>query len=67
MQNHLLFLHDLRVPATNNEAERLLRNYKRKQAQARDIQKFREHRLPLPMHEQAGESVRKNSSRKTLH
>ena len=50
MQNHLLFLHDLRVPATNNEAERLLRNYKRKQAQARDIQKFREHRLPLPMH-----------------
>ena len=53
MQNHLLFLHDLRVPATNNEAERLLRNYKRKQAQARDIQKFREHRLPLPMHEHA--------------
>lgn len=34
MENHLLFLHDLRVPATNNEAERLLRNYKRKQAQA---------------------------------
>ena len=33
MENHLLFLHDLRVPATNNEAERLLRNYKRKQAQ----------------------------------
>ena len=33
MQNHLLFLHDFRVPATNNEAERLLRNYKRKQAQ----------------------------------
>ncbi|MGE9860822.1 hypothetical protein ACQQ93_12885 [Lachnospiraceae bacterium SGI.256] len=32
--NHLLFLHDARVPATNNEAERLLRNYKRKQAQA---------------------------------
>ena len=28
MQNHLLLLHDLRVPATNNEAERLLRNYK---------------------------------------
>lgn len=53
MQNHLLFLHDLRVPTTNNEAERLLRNYKRKQAQARDIQKFREHRLPLPMHEHA--------------
>lgn len=34
MENHLLFLHDARVPATNNEAERLLRNYKRKQAQA---------------------------------
>lgn len=32
--NHLLFLHDIRVPATNNEAERLLRSYKRKQAQA---------------------------------
>lgn len=40
MQNHLLFLHDLRVPATNNEAERLLRNYKRKQGAGRDIQKF---------------------------
>ena len=34
MSNHLLFLHDLRVPATNNEAERLLRNFKRKQQQA---------------------------------
>lgn len=34
MQNYLLFLHNSRVPATNNEAERLLRNYKRKQAQA---------------------------------
>lgn len=34
MSNHLLFLHDHRVPATNNEAERLLRNYKRKQMQA---------------------------------
>lgn len=32
--NHLLFLHDLRVPTTNNEAERLLRNFKRKQQQA---------------------------------
>lgn len=29
MSNHLLFLHDRRVPATNNEAERLLRKYKR--------------------------------------
>ena len=34
MPNHLLFLHDIRVPATNNEAERLLRIYKRKQKQA---------------------------------
>lgn len=34
MENHLLFLHDKNVPATNNEAERLLRKYKRKQAQA---------------------------------
>lgn len=34
MANHLLFLHDHRVPSTNNEAERLLRSYKRKQQQA---------------------------------
>lgn len=34
MENHLLFLHDTRVPTTNNEAERLLRSYKRKQQQA---------------------------------
>ena len=34
MENHLLFLHNMKVPATNNEAERLLRKYKRKQAQA---------------------------------
>lgn len=34
MHNHLLFLHDRRVPATNNEAERDLRKYKRKQKQA---------------------------------
>ena len=32
--NHLLFLHDMRVPATNNLSERLLRVFKRKQAQA---------------------------------
>lgn len=31
--NHLLFLHDHKVPPTNNEAERRLRNYKRKQQQ----------------------------------
>ncbi|MCI5528763.1 MAG: transposase, partial [Blautia sp.] len=35
-----LFLHDHRVPATNNEAERLLRNYKRKQAQAVSFRSF---------------------------
>ena len=40
MQNHLLFLHDFKVPATNNEAERLLRNYKRKQAQAVTFRSF---------------------------
>lgn len=40
IQNHLLFLHDPRVPATNNEAERLLRNYKRKQAQAVTFRSF---------------------------
>lgn len=34
MANHLLFLHDHRVPPTNNIAERLLRKYKRKQQQA---------------------------------
>lgn len=34
MANHVLFLHDCRVPTTNNEAERLLRSYKRKQVQA---------------------------------
>lgn len=39
-QNHLLFLHDFRVPATNNETERLLRNYKRKQAQAVTFRSF---------------------------
>jgi hypothetical protein len=31
--NHLLFLHDLRVPHNNNMAERLLRAYKHKQHQ----------------------------------
>ena len=40
MHNHLLFLHDIRVPATNNEAERLLKNYKRKQAQAVTFRSF---------------------------
>lgn len=32
--NHLLFLYNKNVPDTNNEAERLLRKYKRKQMQA---------------------------------
>lgn len=40
IRNHLLFLHDFRIPATNNEAERLLRNYKRKQAQAVTFRSF---------------------------
>jgi transposase-like protein len=40
MSNHLLFLHDYRVPATNNEAERLLRSYKRKQQQAVSFRSF---------------------------
>lgn len=34
MSNHLLFLYNYRIPTTNNEAERLLRVYKRKQVQA---------------------------------
>lgn len=33
-ENHLLFMHNLMVPTNNNEAERDLRNYKRKQKQA---------------------------------
>lgn len=33
-ENHLLFLHNTLVPATNNAAERALRKYKRKQVQA---------------------------------
>ena len=40
MANHLLFLHNFKVPATNNEAERLLRGYKRKQAQAVSFRSF---------------------------
>ena len=39
-ENHLLFLHNLQVPATNNEAERLLRGYKRKQKQAVTFRSF---------------------------
>lgn len=33
-ESHLLFLHDPRVPATNNTAEQFVRVYKRKQKQA---------------------------------
>lgn len=40
MHNHLLFLHDSRIPTTNNEAERLLRSYKRKQQQAVSFRSF---------------------------
>ena len=40
MHNHLPFLHDPIVPATNNEAERLLRGYKRKQQQAVSFRSF---------------------------
>ena len=39
-ENHLLFLHNRQVPATNNEAERLLRGYKRKQKQAVTFRSF---------------------------
>ena len=38
--SHLLFLTDYRVPTTNNEAERLLRQYKRKQQQAVSFRGF---------------------------
>lgn len=40
MPEHLLFLHDRRVPDINNETERLLRNYKRKQKQAVTFRSF---------------------------
>lgn len=40
MENHLLFLHDHRVPTTNNQGERLLRVYKRKQKQAMSFRSF---------------------------
>ena len=38
--SYLLFLHDTRVPTTNNMAERLLRSYKRKQKQAVSFRSF---------------------------
>jgi len=37
---HLLFLHDRRVPHSNNLAERLLRVYKRKQSQVMAFRSF---------------------------
>ena len=40
MKNHLLFLHDKRVPPDNNLSERLLRNYKRKQKQVMTFRSF---------------------------
>ena len=40
MSNHLLLLHNSNVPTTNNEAKRLLRAYKRKQAQAVSFRSF---------------------------
>lgn len=43
MRNHLLFLHDPRVPADNNAAERRLRNYKRKQKQAMSFRSIKNH------------------------
>ena len=38
--NHLLFLHDRKVPPTNNLSERLLRIYKRKQQQVMSFRSF---------------------------
>jgi hypothetical protein len=40
MENHLLFLHDKRVPSDNNLSERLLRIYKRKQKQVMTFRSF---------------------------
>jgi hypothetical protein len=40
IKSHLLFLHDKRVPADNNLAERLLRIFKRKQKQAISFRSF---------------------------
>lgn len=38
--NHLLFLHDYRIPTSNNLSERLLRIFKRKQKQAMTFRSF---------------------------
>lgn len=39
-EEHLRFLHDLRVPPTNNTAERDLRDFKRKQTQVMSFRSF---------------------------
>lgn len=43
IRNHLLFLHDPRVPSDNNIVERRLRNYKRKQKQAMSFRSIENH------------------------
>ena len=40
MESYVLFLHDMKVPATNNLSERSLRKYKRKQAQVMTFRSF---------------------------
>lgn len=40
MENHLLFLHDMRVPTNNNLSERLLRVFKRKLRQVMAFRSF---------------------------
>jgi hypothetical protein len=40
MENHLLFLHDKRIPPDNNLSESLLRVYKRKQKQVMTFRSF---------------------------
>jgi hypothetical protein len=40
MKNHLLFLHDKRVPSDNNLSERLLRIFKQKQKQVMTLRSF---------------------------
>lgn len=40
MEDHLLFLYNMRVPSTNNKAEQLLRAYKRKQKQVMSFRSF---------------------------
>ncbi len=40
MENHLLFLHDMNVPSSNNLSERLLRVFKRKQKQVMTLRSF---------------------------